>query len=74
MKHAGAAIEGLRSADAAVAETDPALDLARLRARRESERAFADNEQGSSWYHDAASSGTVGAGLLALGRWLSKKV
>ena len=74
MNHAESVIESLRSADATAAEVDPALELHRQRARRESERAFAEIDQSASWYHDAAASGTVGAGLLALSRWLGKKV
>jgi len=74
LKHAQAVIEGLRAADVDLAAVDPALALERIRARRQSERAFTEIEQGASWYHDASSAGTVGAGLLALGRWLNRKV
>jgi hypothetical protein len=74
MKHAQSVVEGLRAADAELATVDPMLALERVRARRESERAFAEIGESGSWYHDAASAGTVGAGLIALGRWLSKKV
>jgi Zn-finger nucleic acid-binding protein len=74
LKHAQSVVEGLRAADQELAAVDPMLALERIRARRESERAFAQIDQGASWYHDASSAGTVGAGLLALGRWLSRKV
>ena len=57
-----------------LAAVDPMLALERIRARQQSEHAFAQIDQGASWYRDASSAGTVGAGLLALGRWLSKKV
>jgi hypothetical protein len=73
-KHAQSVIEGLRAADTDLAEVDPMLALDRIRARRESERAFDELDHRSSWYQDASSSGTVAASLTALGRWLSKKV
>lgn len=74
MKHAQSVVEDLRAADVDLAQVDPMLALDRLRARRQSERAFAQIDQGASWYRDASTAGTLGAGLLALGRWLNKKV
>lgn len=74
LKHAQSVIEGLRAADVDLAAVDPMLALDRIKARQQSERAFAQIEQGASWYRDASSAGTVGAGLLALGRWLNRKV
>lgn len=74
LKHAQSIVDGLRAADVDLAEVDPMLALERLKARRQSEHAFAQIDQGASWYRDASSAGTVGAGLIALGRWLSRKV
>lgn len=73
LKHAQSVIEGLRAADADLAEVDPMLALDRIRAHRESERVFSAFEHRASWYRDASSAGTVAASLAALGRWLSKK-
>ena len=72
--HAESIIEHLRTADTELAEVDPTLALDRLRARRQSEHAFSEISRDTSWYQDAVSAGTVGAGLMALGRWLAKKV
>ena len=66
-------VENLRAASNDLKSVDPMLALERVRARGESERAFNEIEQ-YTWYSDATSAGTVGAGLLALGRWLSKKL
>lgn len=74
MGHAASVVDHLRTAGGEAATVDPALALERARARRESEQAFADIGHGSSWYRDASSAGTVGAGLIALGRWLSRRV
>jgi hypothetical protein len=74
LKHAQSVMDGLRAADTDLSDVDPMLALDRIRARRQSEHAFAQIEQGDSWYRDASSAGTVGAGLIALGRWLSRKV
>lgn len=74
LKHAQSVVDGLRAADVDLAEVDPMLALDRIRARRQSEHAFAQIEQGAAWYRDASSAGTVGAGLIALGRWLSRRV
>lgn len=74
LKHAQSVVEGLRTADVDLAEVDPMLALERIRARRQSEHAFAQIDQGASWFREASSAGTVGAGLIALGRWLSRRV
>lgn len=74
LKHAESVLEGLRAADQAVATVDPTLAIDLMRARRQTEQAFSQIEQEASWYRDAAAAGTVGAGLMALGRWLSRKV
>jgi hypothetical protein len=43
-----------------------------MRARREVETAFASFEREPSWFGEVSSAGVVGAGLLALARWLGK--
>lgn len=73
LDHAQSVVENLRAASHELKSVDPMLALERVRARRESERVFDEIEQ-NTWYSDATSAGTVGAGLLALGRWLSKKL
>ena len=40
------------------------------RARRETELAFAQMEQGAEWWRDVSSTGLVESSLLAIGRWL----
>jgi hypothetical protein len=74
LNHAESIIEHLRTADSELTGVDPTLALDRLRARRQSEQAFSEISRDASWYQDAVSAGTVGAGLMALGRWLGKKV
>lgn len=73
LKQAEAVVAQLREADRRDAVVDPAVVLNRERARREVERAFAQFERDPSWYRDASAAGTVGAGLIALGKWLGKK-
>ena len=73
MTHAQSLIEHLREADATAATIDPALPLELLRARRQTEAAFAEADMGPAWYRDVSSAGTVGAGLMALARWLGRK-
>lgn len=74
LKQAEAVIAELRDADRSAAEIDPTLDLNLARSRREVERAFAQFERSPSWYADSSAAGTVGAGLMALGRWLRERV
>lgn len=74
LTHAATVVEGLRAADTGPGVVDPMLALERVRARKQSEQAFAEIERAGSWYRDASSAGTVGAGLLALGRWLGRKI
>ncbi len=73
LKQAEAVVSQLREADRQDAVIDPAVVLNRERARREVERSFAQFERSPSWYSDASAAGTVGAGLMALGRWLGGK-
>ena len=51
---------------------DPALPLELLRARRETERAFADMTDREIWFRDVRSTDLVGAGLSAVARWFKK--
>lgn len=70
LKQAEAVVSQLRDADRAGMPVDPAVALNRERARREVERAFAQFERDPSWFSDSSAAGTVGAGLIALGKWL----
>jgi Zn-finger nucleic acid-binding protein len=72
MKQAGALIAELRAASPPKA-INPALPLELERARREVDAAFASFECGPSWFEEVSSSGLVGAGLSALGRWLKQQ-
>jgi hypothetical protein len=65
-------IAQLQSADRTGKPVDPALPLELERARREVETAFASFERRSDWFGEVSTSGLVGAGLLALARWLGK--
>lgn len=62
----------LQNADRADKPVDPALPLQLERARREVETAFASFERQPGWFGDVSESGLVGAGLVALARWLSR--
>jgi hypothetical protein len=70
MTHVESLVDRLREADAATGTIDPALPLELLRARRQTEALFAQAAMGNDWYRDVSSAGTVGAGLMALARWL----
>lgn len=72
MAHAQRLLDGLREASAPADAVSPTLALDLLRARREAERAFAEAQGTPSWYAEASSTGTVGAGLRALARWLGR--
>ena len=51
---------------------DPALPMELLRARRETERAFAGIHEDELWFKDVASTDLLGASLTAVARWLKK--
>jgi len=67
---AGTLVAELQAADRSNQPVDPALPLRLEQARRETARAF--EQQDASWYRDVSTSGTVMAGLQALARWLSR--
>jgi Zn-finger nucleic acid-binding protein len=74
LDQAGMLIEQLRHAeDRATLPVDPTLPLDLARARRESASAFEDVSQSSMFAGDVAVSSLVGAGLLAVGRWIRAK-
>ncbi len=62
----------LQRADRTDRPVDPALPLELARARRQVETSFASFEKDQDWFGDVTRSGLVGAGLVALARWLSK--
>jgi hypothetical protein len=64
----------LQQADRTDRPVDPMLPLELARARREVEATFASLEHGPDWFGDVSKSGLVGAGLVALARWLGKSV
>ena len=71
MKQAEALVSQLHRADAREHRpVDPALPLELLRARRETERAFEGIEHDALWWQNVSTSGIVGAGLLAVAKWL----
>lgn len=73
LKQAEAVVEQLRGADRKLASVDPAVVLNAAAARMQVERAFSQFEgRSSSWWDDVPTAGTVGAGLIALGKWLGK--
>ena len=74
LKQAGDLVAQLRAADAGRSggrAVDPALPMARERARREVDVAFAAFEHDDRWFTDASSIGLVNAGLGAVARWLA---
>lgn len=62
----------LREADRRSRAIDPTLPLQLEHARNEVETAFAAFERRDGWFDDVATAGLVGAGLVALVRWLAK--
>ncbi|HVO10374.1 MAG TPA: zf-TFIIB domain-containing protein [Vicinamibacteria bacterium] len=72
LEHTHQLIAELQQADHAPGTVDPGLPLELLRARREVETAFASFEHQPRWLEDVSSAGVVGAGLMALARWLGK--
>jgi hypothetical protein len=74
MKQAAQLVAQLQKADARENQPiDPALPLNLARARREVEEAFA-GQRDAEWAGDVSSSGLVGAGLIAVARWLKRNV
>lgn len=72
LAHAEALIAQLREAAPSAVSVSPTLPLDLLMARRDAERAFAQDERGVSWLRDAVDAGTVAASLRALARWLGR--
>ena len=71
MKQAEALVRQLQHAEARGSQgVDPALPLELLRARRETERVFDQFAKDDAWWQNVSSSGIVGAGLIAVARWL----
>jgi hypothetical protein len=62
----------LRDADRSDEPIDPTLPLQLEHARHEVETAFAAFERREGWFDEVSTAGLVGAGLLALVRWLGK--
>jgi hypothetical protein len=61
-----------RAEDRSNQPVDPALPMELLRARRETERAFAGIHEDELWFKDVASTDLFGASLTAVARWLKK--
>jgi len=73
MKQAETLVAQLQKADdRAHRPIDPALPIELLRARRETERAFAGIPDRELWFKDVTSTDLVGAGLTAVARWFKK--
>jgi uncharacterized protein YbaR (Trm112 family) len=73
MKQARALVSQLqRAEDRQSQPVDPALPLELARARRETDLAFEHLERDDVWLQDVSSSGIVGAGLMAVARWLKR--
>jgi len=62
-----------KAEDRASGPVDPTLPIELERVRRETERAFDAFPNDPIWLGDVPSAGLVGAGLMALARWLKKK-
>jgi len=69
---AGALLAKLQDARTPTRGIDPALPLALERARQDVNASFLAFEGESGWFEQAADVGLVGAGLAAIGRWLTK--
>ena len=74
LKQAGALVAQLQKAADPNRLVDPTLPLQVLKARRDVEQAFAAFEHEPTWHVDASKAGLVGAGLVALARWLSREI
>jgi len=73
MKQAEKLVAQLQKAEARASQTvDPTLPIELLRARRETERAFAGIHDDDLWFKDVASTDLLGASLTAVARWLKK--
>ena len=71
MQQAEKLVAQLQKAEARTDDpVDPALPLELLKARRETERAFAGLPEDATWREDVASTDLVAAGLAAVARWL----
>lgn len=62
-----------RAEDRANRPVDPTLPIELLRARRETDRAFAGIDDDGRWFTDVASTNLLGASLTAVARWLKKQ-
>jgi len=72
MGQAQSLVETLRHAEAEK-KVDPAWPMRAERAKHDVEMAFESFEKQSSWVHDLATAGLVGAGMSSLARWLRNK-
>jgi uncharacterized protein YbaR (Trm112 family) len=73
MKQAEKLVAQLQKAEDRIHQPiDPALPIELLRARRETERAFAGIPDREIWFKDVMSTDLVGAGLTAVARWFKK--
>jgi Zn-finger nucleic acid-binding protein len=73
MKQAEKLVAQLQKAEVRANEpVDPSLPIELLRARRETERAFAGIHDDDLWFKDVASTDLLGASLTAVARWLKK--
>jgi len=73
MKQAEKLVAQLQKAEVrANKPVDPSLPIELLRARRETERAFAGIHDDDLWFKDVASTDLLGASLTAVARWLKK--
>ena len=73
MKQAEKLVAQLQKAeDRANQPVDPSLPIELMRARRETERAFAGIHDDDLWFKDVASTDLLGASLTAVARWLKK--
>jgi hypothetical protein len=73
MKQAEKLVAQLQKAEDRVHQPiDPALPIELLRARRETERAFAGIPDREIWFKDVTSTDLVGAGLTAVARWFKR--
>jgi hypothetical protein len=73
MKQAEKLVAQLQKAeDRAHQPIDPALPIELLRARRETDRAFAGIPDRELWFKDVMQTDLVGAGLTTVARWFKK--
>jgi len=74
MQQAGTLVAELERAGRPATGVDPALPLELERARRETGAAFDAIAHTDLWFRDASSAGLVGAGVLAVARWLKERL